>query len=104
MFYDWSNRGSFHFSLYRKADLAEELSNLDFTTPEELLYAWNLNCPSEVGLFPTHPKVISLKAPQSRQSNLERFLSGFKLDLDPFFQLEPSQREIPVNTSFVPRE
>lgn len=100
---DWNNRGSLQFALFRKADLAPQISELTFSTPQELLYSWNLGTHSEIGLFLAEPKAISLEQGEQLQEELEKFLGGLKLDLAPLFQLQPPSREVSINSTFVPR-
>lgn len=100
---DWNNRGSLHFALFRKADLATQIIESPFSTPQQFLYFWNLGLQNEIGLFYDYPKTISLKKSPQSQTDLEKFLSGFKLDLTPLLQLQPSCREGAINSAFVPR-
>lgn len=102
---DWNNRGSLFFALFRKEDLAPCFAQLEFEGPDSLLEKWNLTqSPNDVGLYYKRPKALHLAPPLSLTEELEKFLSGIKIDLSSLFQQSPPSREISLDLSYTTRE
>ncbi|NGX47206.1 MAG: Poly-beta-1,6-N-acetyl-D-glucosamine synthase [Chlamydiae bacterium] len=104
---DWNTPNPFSLALYRKEDIKKLMQNLDFDTPLTLQYEWANHTPQEaIGLFYPKAKCAHLSPLQSlsKEDLIEKFESGLKIDLTPFFQIESPSQEISANFEFVPRD
>jgi len=104
---DWASPNSFNFALYRKENLKKIFTQLEYDSPGTLLSEWGLSVPTEgIGLFYSTAKSIQLAPSQELSSKeiLEKFTSGLKIDLNPFFQITSHSQQTEGNISYISRE
>ncbi|MDN3506485.1 MAG: glycosyltransferase family A protein [Simkaniaceae bacterium] len=103
---DWNTPSPFSFVLFRKEDLKNTFTNLEFDSTEDLRYEWNHALPqTQVGLFYPNAKCIDLypQPKMTKQQFCDLFKQGLKMDLEPFFQLQSPSKAICADVEFIPR-
>ena len=98
---DWAFANSMDMTLYRKADLKKQFTDFKYKTPNSLEYVWAQHPSSNpIGLYFEHSKMVNLPLNIVNPSDcphmnfmtaeelLVKFNQGFKLDIDPLFQID----------------
>ena len=98
---DWGFANNLDMTLYRKADLKPIFTQLKFKSPNSLESIWARYAPSHsIGLYFEHSKMVNLPLNIVNPSDcphmnfmtaeelLVKFNQGFKIDIDPLYQIE----------------
>jgi hypothetical protein len=115
--YDWGFANSLDMTLYKKEPLKSSFLDLDFQTPNSLESRWTKEfCQDHaIGLYFDHAKLVNIPMNiVGRTGNphmnylttdelLTRFDQGFKIDIEPLYQVENHSPHIEYIPEFIPR-
>ena len=106
--------------LYKKSDIQEVLTKIEYHNPNLLESRWALKARyNKMGLYFDEAKVVNVPLNMVNQSNiwgnrqmesltphelLERLQAGLKIDICPFFQIKHRSPHIDEQVVFVPRD
>jgi len=113
---DWAYPHSLDFALYRKGTVINALSHLYFSNPNSMEYLWS--CAADLkkyGLFDTSAKAVNIPLnlvnistnrcmhSLSAETLLHAFQEGYKIDIDPLFQIPHRSRHMEYEPKFISR-
>jgi hypothetical protein len=103
---DWGYPNTIDMTLYRKSDIKDLFTNLQYTHPNSLESKWALKRKtSGVGIYYESSKVLNYPATSHSASELlEKFLGGLKLDIKPLQGYRNDSAHIDVPVSFVSQD
>lgn len=114
---DWQYPNTVDMTLYRKSDIKEFLTTLQYTHPNSLESKWALKRKtSGVGLYYEKSKVVNLPlnlvnisenrhaALYTTDDLLNKFLQGLKLDIKPLQEYHNSSAHIDIPVSFITQD
>jgi hypothetical protein len=103
---DWGYPNTIDMTLYRKSDIKDLFTNLQYTHPNSLESKWALKRKtSGVGIYYESSKVLNYPATSHSVSELlEKFLGGFKLDIKPLQGYRNDSAHIEMPVSFVSQD
>jgi glycosyltransferase involved in cell wall biosynthesis len=113
---DWSFANNLDMTLYRKSDLKKWLTELNYKHPNSLEFLWAQH-PSDnrIGLYFEHSKMVNLPLNIVHPSDcphmnfmtaeelLVKFNQGFKIDIEPLFQVDNPSPHYDYVPEFIPR-
>jgi hypothetical protein len=118
--HDWKYPCSVDMSLYKKSDIQEVLTKVEYHNPNLLESRWALKARyNKMGLYFDEAKVVNVPLNMVNQSNiwgnrqmesltphelLEKLQAGLKIDISPFFQINHRSPHIDEQVAFVPRD
>ncbi len=113
---DWSYPNTVDMTVYRKADIAENFSQLNYYSPNRLESAWAKKVNLEwTGLCFKKSKIINIPLnSQTDYSNLHMegfsadkmldvFNGGYKIDIKPLYKIENKSPHMPYEPTFILR-
>lgn len=113
---DWGYPNSMDMTVYRKSDLKKWFTELSYKNPNSLEAAWSEHHPANIiGLYFEQSRMVNLPLNVVNHSNsshanfmtaeelLVKFNQGFKIDIDPLYQIENPSPHYDYIPEFVPR-
>jgi hypothetical protein len=118
--HDWKYPCSVDMSVYKKSEIEEVLSKIDFHNPNLLESRWALKAKyHKIGLYFDEAKVVNIPLNIVNQSNewgnrnmqsitphelLEKFQAGLKIDISPFFHVKHRSPHVDEEVGFISRD
>ena len=116
--YDWNYPNNVDMTLYCKKDIYPDLWRLKYDNPNILESLWqrNLSVAKVMGLCFASSKVVNIPLnlvnkssnrymkSYSTQVLLDKFLQGWKMDIQPFYKIKNSSAHIEKELSFISRD
>jgi len=113
---DWGFPNNLDMTLYRKSDLKKWFTELDYKHPNSLEFKWAQHLPANrIGLYFEHSKMVNLPLNIVNPSDcphmnfmtaeelLVKFNQGYKIDIEPLFQVDNPSPHYDYIPEFVPR-
>jgi len=113
---DWGFPNNLDMTLYRKSDLKKWLTELKYKHPNSLEFNWAQHPPANtIGLYFERSKSVNLPLNivnrtdclhmnfMTTEELLVKFNQGFKIDIDPLFQVENPSPHYEYIPEFIPR-
>jgi glycosyltransferase involved in cell wall biosynthesis len=113
---DWSFPNNLDMTLYRKSDLKTWFAELHYKNPNSLEFKWAQHPPGNtIGLYFEHSKMVNLPLNivnrtdcphmnfMTAEEMLVKFNQGFKIDIEPLFQVENPSPHYDYIPEFIPR-
>jgi hypothetical protein len=113
---DWGFPNNLDMTLYRKSDIKKWLTELNYKHPNSLQFNWAQHPPANtIGLYFEHSKMVNLPLNIVHPSDcphmnfmtaeelLVKFNQGFKIDIDPLFQVDNPSPHYDYIPEFIPR-
>jgi len=114
--YDWGFSNNMDMTLYRKSDIKTWFTELNYKNPNSLEFKWAQHPPENtIGLYFEYSKMVNLPLNIVNQSDcphmnfmtaeelLVKFNQGFKIDINPLFQVMNPSPHYDYIPEFIPR-